>query len=120
MAFHTELRIFKTTEELFDLASDHLVVNMPRKYKSSLGREIISQCVSASVAIAKANSSRNKAPQLETVIDHMEGVNFLLRQCVARRAISRKQYADAVQLTTSIGKQANGWKKSSTASSPAA
>ncbi len=120
MAFHTELTIFKTAEQLFDLASDNLVVNMPRKYKSSLGREIISQCVGVSVAIAKANGSRNKVPHLETVIDHTEGLNFLLRQCVGRRAITRAHYANAIQLTTSIGKQANGWKKSPSASSPAA
>ncbi|MNT54073.1 hypothetical protein D3C72_1912070 [compost metagenome] len=52
------------------------------------------------------------------LVERLQVAELLLRLSVDKRLISKPQYAKTVALTNSIGKQANGWRRS--ASSPAA
>lgn len=111
MALHTTLPIYKVAYEFFDLATD-LVKNMPRDFKQSLGSKIRDETVAITILIFRANSSSEKAPHLQSLVERLEVINLILRLSRDKHLISTSQYAKAVEKTASIGKQANGWKKS--------
>jgi hypothetical protein len=116
MAIHHQLPIYKVAYNLADLAID-LIKNMPREVKAVIGSELRDECLRLLVLIFRANVSTDKRTHLTELIERQQVVELLLRLSRDKRFISTGQYARAVQLTESIGKQANGWRKAS-ASSP--
>lgn len=111
MAIHSQLSIYKTTYDLLSMAVD-LIRNMPRDVKQVLGLRIRDECVALTMLIQRANTSRNKVPHLEQLLEGLQVVELLIRLSRDKRYIPTGKYAAAVELTTSIGKQANAWKKS--------
>lgn len=113
MAIHTTLQIYGTAYDLLGLAID-AVKNMPRDVKLVVGQKIVDRCLELTTLIRCANRAGEKAPELERLLERNEEIEALLRISVERRYIGRGQYGDAIRLTQSIGRQAGGWKKSST------
>ena len=113
MALHTQLPIYKVAYSLFDLSTD-LAKNMPRDFKQGIGGKLRDECVEIVVLIFRANCSKEKAPHLETLIERLQVAELLLRLSRDKRLISTAQYAAAIELTQSIGKQAGGWRRSAT------
>ena len=118
MALHTQLPIYKVAYDLLSVSTDY-VQNMPRPFRVSIGGRVRDLCVDLVLLVFKANCARNKIPLLDSLLDRLEELNLLLRLCRDKRFISIGQYAKAIELTTSVGKQANGWRKHN-ASSPVA
>jgi hypothetical protein len=118
MSLHTELPIFKVAYDLLDLSTE-LARNMPRDHKVLLGAPIRDECVKLSVLIYRANTAQDKRAHLSELIERVQVAELLIRLCRDKRLISVKQYAAAVALTQSVGRQANAWRKHS-AASPAA
>ena len=116
MATHTELPISKVAYDLLIVATD-LTKNMPRDFKASIGKEIRDECVRLTVLIFRANSAGDKTPYLDKLIERLQVVELLFRLSKDMRFISVAQYARAIALTSSVGKQAGGWRKYA-ASSP--
>jgi hypothetical protein len=112
MALHTELPIHKLAYDLLGLAVD-LVRNMPRDVKKTLGDTIRDECLRMLLLIAKANAALDKVPHITSLLEARETVELLLRTCHDKRFISHTQWARAVELTETIGKQAGGWRKQS-------
>lgn len=110
MALHTSLPIYKVAYDLLGMATDY-VIHMPRPIKTALGNRVTKLCVDMVLLIAKANSVRDKGPHLATLLECTDELNILLRLCRDKRFISIGQYAKAIELTASVGKQANGWRK---------
>jgi hypothetical protein len=117
MALHTELPIYKVAYDLLGVATDY-VVNMPRSIKHAFGGRLTQLCVDLVLLILKANCAKDKVPHLDTLLERVAEANLLLRLCMDKRFISKSQYAAAIELTASVGKQANGWRKKN--ASPAA
>ncbi len=105
MAMHTELPIYKVAYDLLSLATD-ITRNIPRDLKAGLGAKVRDECIEALVLIARANSARDKRPHLTSLVERVQVIEFLLRVFRDKRFISVPQHAAAIQLTTSIGKQA--------------
>jgi hypothetical protein len=118
MAIHTSLPIYKVAYDLLSVATDY-VQNMPRPFKAAIGGRVRDLCVDLVLLIFKANCARDKVPHLDALLERLEELNLLLRLCRDKRFISTGQYAKAIDLTASVGKQANGWRKQN-ASSPVA
>ncbi|OVE45613.1 four helix bundle protein [Chromobacterium violaceum] len=118
MALHNQLPIYKVTYDLLALITK-LTTMMPRDFKRSLGDELRRECVSLSILVYRANAARNKVPHLLEMLERLQVVELTLRLSMDLRLISRGQYAEAVELTGRIGKQAQGWRKHA-AASPAA
>ena len=110
MAIHTELNIYKVTYDLLDVITE-LAKNMPRDFKQSIGGKLRDECVEIVTLIFKANVSQDKSPHLISLIERIQVCNLLLRLSRDKRLISTGQYAKAIELTGSIGKQANGWRR---------
>ena len=117
MAIHTDLPIYKSAYELLQ-ASSALVKNFPRSVKASIGGAIQDACVRIALLLAKANSTRNKIPYLDELLELVMETELLIRLAKDMRFISLKQYASTVLLTNAVGKQASGWRRAS--QSPAA
>lgn len=111
MALHTSLPIYRAAYALLDVVTD-LVKNMPRDFKRSVGEKISVECIEIMVLVFRANVAADKAPHLTELLERLEVINLLLRLGMDKRLIARPAYAHAIEHTTSIGKQANGWKKS--------
>ena len=116
MALASTLPIYRVTYELLQVVT-RITKDMPRDYKQSLGNKVREECIELVVLIYRANCSRNKRPHLETLQEHLQVVTLLLRLSKDIRLISTGQFAQTVELTDQIGRQASGWFKS--ASSPA-
>lgn len=117
MALHSKLPIYKAAYDLLSVAMDY-VQNMPRSIKPVLGKHVSKSCLELVILIAKANAAKNKVPYLDTMIERLEELQIILRLCHDKRFISRAQYAKGVELTASVGKQANGWRNYSAKISP--
>ncbi|WP_248769113.1 four helix bundle protein [Pseudomonas sp. MWU12-2345] len=111
MAMHTELSIYNAAMGLLHMATN-LTRNIPRDLKQSLGKRVIDECIDVLMLIARANSSRDKRPHLELLVEKVQVVEFMMRLFKDNRFISVPQHANAIEVTTSIGKQANAWKRS--------
>lgn len=111
MAHHTQLPIYRAAYSLLDVITD-LARNMPRDFKASIGIKLRDEAVEITTLVFRANVAREKAPHIEGLIERLQVAELLLRLSRDKRLISIKQYASAAELTTSIGKQANGWRRS--------
>ena len=116
MGIHTDLNVYKTAYDLVGLVVDDLIKNMPRDVKKAIGERLRDECINLTVLIQTANMERNKAPHLVDLVKSLGVVELLLRVSRDKRYIGTAKYADAALLTTSIGKQANAWRKSQSAS----
>jgi hypothetical protein len=116
MATHHQLPIFKVAYDLLSLAID-VTKNIRRDIKQSLGSRISDECCQLLVLIARANAARDKSSHLMEIIERAETIDFLMRILKDKGFIGVNQHASAIQLTASIGKQANGWKRSSKSAS---
>lgn len=116
MALHTDLPIYKQAYDFLDVVTD-LAKNMPRDFKQSIGGKLRDEAVEITVLIFRANCAQEKTPHLSELIERLQVAELLLRLSRDKRLIATSQYAKAIQLTGSIGKQGNGWRRS--AASPA-
>lgn len=111
MALYSTLPIYRVTYELLQVVT-RITKDMPRDYKQSLGNKVREECVELVVLIYRANCSRNKRPSLELLQERLQVAELLLRLSKDMRLISTKQFAQTVELTDQIGRQASGWLKS--------
>lgn len=111
MALHTNLPIYKVAYDLLNTITD-LAKNMPRDFKASIGGKLRDECVEIVTLIFRANCARDKAAHIETLIERLQVAELLLRLSKDKHLISVKQYATAIALTASVGKQAGGWRRS--------
>ena len=109
MAIHTQLPIYKVTYDLLDVVTD-FAKNMPRDFKRTIGEKISAECIEITVLIFRANVATDKSPYLMELQERLQVAELLIRLAKDKRLISITAYAKAVELTTSIGKQANGWR----------
>lgn len=111
MATHTTLPIYKAAYDLLGLSSD-MVKNMNRDYKRTIGDKISIECIEITVLVFRANVAKNKEPHLMELLERLQVAELLIRLAMDKRLISPSAYAKAIEKSTSIGKQANGWRKS--------
>jgi hypothetical protein len=114
MALHFETDIYKVAYELLNLITD-FAKNMPRDFKATIGGKLRDECIEISTLIYRANVADDKAPYLSTLIERAQVTELLIRLSRDKKLISTGQYAQAIALADSIGKQANGWRRSALA-----
>ena len=110
MATHTNLPIYKVAYDLLDVVTS-LVKNMQRDFKRTIGEKISTECIEITVLIFRANVAQDKAPHLLDLLERLQVAELMLRLSMDKRLINKEGYAKAIELTTSIGKQANGWRR---------
>lgn len=112
MALHTDTAIYKATYDLTRMTTQ-FVAGMPRNYKMDFGAELRRRCMGLVMRVYEANTADDRSGILQRMRQEVEAVNLMLRLAVDLRLISRGQYANAIAITESIGRQATGWQKHS-------
>jgi hypothetical protein len=109
---HTDLPIFAQAYQLLDLTID-LAANLPRKVKLLVGTKLQEDCLAVADLIRRANIAQGetKTPHLSELVGRLQSLELLFRTSRDKRFISTGQYARAIQITGSIGRQANAWRK---------
>jgi hypothetical protein len=104
MAQYQHLPIYKATYDLLNLITQK-TRNFPRDFKYSLGDKIRNECIELVVHIYKANSSRDKTPFLENILERMQVIQLLIRLSKDMHLINVESFAQIVMLTDSISRQ---------------
>lgn len=112
MALHATLNIYKVAYQ-FLVEVSKLTAQFPRNFRASMGEQIRTEAVRLVVLVIRANTARAKGPYLEELLERLQVIEVLIRLSTDMRFMSDGQYAKAIELTSSIGKQANGWRKAS-------
>jgi hypothetical protein len=115
MALHTTLQIYGAAYDLLCVAVEAAKL-MPRDAKPVLGSRIVDRCLEITTLIRRANRAPEKSPDLDQLLERNDEIEALFRVAVEKRFIGRGHYGDAIRLTQSIGRQASGWRKSSSSS----
>jgi hypothetical protein len=112
MGHHTETKIYQAAYGLLGVATEY-VKNMPRSIKPIFGEGICSRCLELVLLIADTNSKPNqeRLALILEILQRVAALGVLMRLCRDKQYISVKQYAAAIALIDSVGRQANGWKK---------
>jgi hypothetical protein len=116
MAQYRHLPIYRLTYELLQRIVN-TTKEFPREYKFTLGQKIRDEVVEMVVLIYRANTAHQKVPVIEVFLERLQVVELLVRLCRDMRVLSTKSYASIIEMTESLGKQAEGWKKASGRSS---
>lgn len=113
MAQYQHLPIYKATYELL-VSVNQITAGFPKAYKYSLGDKLRSEVVELVVFIFKANSSKtDRVQQASLFLERLQVVALVLRLCKDLRLLTVKEFAEIVSLSDGLGRQAQGWIKSS-------
>jgi hypothetical protein len=112
MAQYHHLPIYKLTYDLL-VRTMQVTKNFPREYKYTLGQKLKDEIIELVVLIYKANSAPDKRAHVESILERVQVIQLMIRLSHDLHILPRKHYADLAEKTDSLGKQAQGWLKSS-------
>jgi len=112
MALHHTLPIYKAAKQLLRLVLD-LPKDMRKDAKFLIGRELLRESLAIMRLVRRANIAvdRAKVPHIDEILEKVQFIEDLVGACDDARLVSKKQFAEVIEVSQSIGKQANGWKK---------
>ena len=112
MAQYKHLPIYHLTYEILQRVVK-ATKEFPRDFKFTLGQKMKDEVIEMVVLIYRANSTENKSTVIESLLERLQVLELLVRLCHDFKIMSTKHYASIVEMTESLGKQAQGWKKAS-------
>ena len=112
MAQYQHLPIYKQTYDIL-LRTMIATKDFPREYKFTLGQKIKDELIELVVMIYRGNSSISKKELIESILERIQAVQLLMRLSHDIRVLPRGHYAALSQMTDILGRQAQGWLKSS-------
>ena len=112
MAQYQHLPIYKQTYDIL-LRTMVATRDFPREYKFTLGQRIKDELIELVVMIYRANSAGSKMQHIESILERIQAVQLLMRLSHDMRVLPRSHYAALSEMTDSLGRQAQGWLKSS-------
>lgn len=121
MSLAKDLEIYKAADALLALSLT-VQAQVPRAYRVAVGQRISNECADILLTVARANAARGAAREqhIASLLEHLEAAIVLLRAAHTLKIVSTKAWAASVELTDSVGKQANGWIKATSRSISAA
>ena len=113
MSQYKHLPIYRDTYRLLEVVTRHSR-GFPKDMKYTMGEKLRGEVVELVVSIFKANSTKGllRAEHAGKILERVQVVELMLRLCKDMRMLSVKQFSEAVELTDSVGRQAQGWSKS--------
>lgn len=111
-----DLPIYRATYRLLEKVA-HYSKHFPRNYKLSLAGRLQDECTEMVMDVYRANAARaGRREIVERILERVRVVELMLRLCRDLRLISIKQFANVIEMTEAIGRQAYGWAQSATRS----
>ena len=117
MAQYLHLPIYKQTYDIL-LRTMMATKDFPREYKYTLGQKIKDELIELVVMIYRANSSTDKNQHIESIVERVQAIQLMMRLSHDMKILSRRNYAALSEMTDSLAKQAQGWRRSSGGGKP--
>lgn len=111
MARYLHLPIYKTGYELLGQIV-RVTKELPREYKFTLGQRLRDEVIDVLVLVYRANSQKDKTAVLAEILERVLVIELLIRLCHDLKILSRRHYAGLAEITESLARQTEGWKKS--------
>ena len=112
MAQYQHLPIYKQTYDVL-LRTIVATKHFPREYKFTLGQQLKNELIELVVIIYRANSARDKKQHIEWILERIQAIQLLMRLSHDIKILPRNHYAALAEMTDTLGRQAQGWLKSS-------
>jgi len=112
VAQYQHLPIYKQTYDIL-LRTMVATKNFPREYKFTLGQKLKDELMELIVMIYRANSATNKIQHIEWILERIQAIQLLMRVGHDAKILARSHYAALAEMTDNLGRQAQGWLKSS-------
>jgi hypothetical protein len=112
VAQYQHLPIYKQTYDVL-LRTMVATKNFPREYKFTLGQQLKDELIELVVIIYRANSAINKKQHIEWILERIQAIQLLMRLSHDMKVLPRNHYAALAEMTDTLGRQAQGWLKSS-------
>lgn len=112
MALYYDLQVYKDVYSLVLLIFKY-TKEYPREYKYNLGEDMRRDSITLVRSIYRANRAYDKKNDLEQFLDDFEVLKFEVRLSVDLHLLSIAHFAEISKLMDTIGREINGWKKSS-------
>ena len=112
MAQYQHLPIYKQTYDIL-LRTMIATKDFPREYKFTLGQKLKDELVELVVVIYRANSSTDKKQHIESILERIQAIQLFMRLSHDMKILARSHYAALSEMTDKLGRQAQGWLKSS-------
>lgn len=114
MARHNELKIYASAVELSATCTLY-AGRMNRNYRATIGQTLRQDChaVVRRIQLANASKDADRIKHLEELRRTLGMIELSLRECLDRRIqqVNDDQYAVAIRLCDTVGRQATGWKR---------
>jgi hypothetical protein len=112
VAQYQHLPIYKQTYDVL-LRTMVATKHFPREYKFTLGQRLKDELIELVVIIYRANSAINKQQHIEWILERIQAIQLLMRLSHDMKVLPRNHYAALAEMTDTLGRQAQGWLKSS-------
>lgn len=112
MAQYQHLPIYRITYELLQRTMV-VIKEFPREYKFTIGQRLQEEIVGLVVLIYKANTATSeRITYVNLLLERIQVVELLIRLSQDMKLLSQRNYAALVEMTQSLNKQSEGWRKS--------
>ncbi|HSA06363.1 MAG TPA: four helix bundle protein [Candidatus Gastranaerophilales bacterium] len=108
MAQYKHLKIYKASYDLL-LRITQAIKGFAREYKYTLGEKLQNEAIELVICIYKANSAHNKTEYIKSILEHVQFIELFLRISHDLQILSREHYAQIVEMTQGVAKQAQAW-----------
>ena len=92
--------------------------DFPRDYKYTLGQKLKEEATELVVLIYRANSEFDRAAHIAKILERIQVIQLLIRLAHDMRILPRGHYVGLAEMTDNLGRQAQGWLKSSGKAKP--
>lgn len=118
-SLHSDTEIYLAVDKLGAYLL-RAIANLQKGMKSILGEALLYEATEMAELVRRANIARgpDKLPFLDEVLGRLEKVQYMLRNANAAELLPHKTYGASIEITESIGRQANGLKNKFHAPAP--
>lgn len=110
MSRYQHLPIYKKSYEMLT-RTVVAIKSFPREHKFTIGQKIHEEVVELVVLIYRANATADKERIIDEILERVEVIGLLVRLSHDLRILQKTHYAALVEMTESISRQAQGWRK---------
>ena len=116
MAQYKHLPIYRTSYDLVTRIM-HATKHFPREHKYTLGQEMKNAATGIVLEVYRANSraGNQRREHITDILERIQMLEVSMRLAHDLRILPRKQYALLAEITDRLGRQAQGWLKSTKA-----
>src|SRR5438105_4876607 len=104
MARFQHLPIYKLTYDIL-LRTMTATRDFPREYKYTLGQKLKEELIELVVLIYRANSAVDKERHIESIIERVQAIRFMMRLAHDMKIIPRRHYAALGEMTDNLARQ---------------